>query len=547
LHVQRCQRRDCQLTNETTFVKKIAVVGAAALASLAVSLAPTAAHAAPACAVGPVTQCQGVTSDGAPYVMQVPANFNGTAFIFSHGYRYNVAIPSLGYPAVLNTPAPAPGDSKEKIVAVATSLLSQGYAVFGSGFARQGWNADSGVATDVELISTFKTQFPKTTHVVAWGESLGGFITQVLAEKHPELVSAVAPICLASNIEAELTAAGDFLWGLKTFFDPSIKGGNYANATEPMQDLGRVVALLTALKSSIATGEWPATTPAAVKTMFAAVPPRSALLLVGLMAGIPTQSAHFDGSTGPGSPNSSAYTSFALAGSPALAIFENGASAALLAVLATSDVEQQSGGAIFDNSATDYSARVESERATFSAGLSGATATAGMLAYLKAAPRSTANAAAVAKMRALATVAGKINVPTITMVGIADPVTPAGGSQWLANKYAEQYAAAKAAALKAKTQRPANALTSIWGMTPAHYTKFDATGAPDTTGAPANGTNHCNFTVKQYLGIAKLLAQAGQTGKLPNPQTVATTARRMGGSIVDAKFEPVLPKFYSSN
>jgi hypothetical protein len=262
------------------------------------------------------------------------------------------------------------------------------------------------------------------------------------------------------------------------------------------------------------------------------------------MAGIPTQSAHFDGSTGPGSPNSSAYTSFALAGSPALAVLENGANAAVLGVLATADVELQSGGAIFDNTMTDYAARVESEKATFSAGLSGATATAGMLAYLKAAPRATANAAAVAKMRGLANITGKINVPTITMVGVADPVTPAGGSQWLANKYAEQYAAAKAEALKAKKPRPANALASIWSVTPNHYTKFDATGAPDTTGPAANGTTHCNFTVAQYLGVAKLLAQAGKDGKLPNPQTIATTARKMGGSIVDAKFEPPLPKFY---
>ena len=357
---------------KTSIAKKFAVVGAVALASVAINFAPTAANAAPACAGTIIQQCQGVTSDGAPYVMQVPANFNGTAFIYSHGYRYNVALPSLGYPAVLNTPHPGPVIGSD--TSVIKYLLSKGYAVFGSGFARQGWNADSGVATDVELINTFKTQFPKTTHVVAWGESLGGFMTQVLAEKHPELISAAAPMCLAtSTVEAELTMAGDFLWGLKTFFDPTIKGGNYANATEPMLDLQKVVALLTALKASIATGEWPATTPAPVKAALGAIPPRSALLLVGLMAGIPTQSAHFDGSTGPGSPNSAAYTNFAVAGSPALAVLENGASAAVLAVLATADVEQQAGGAIFDNSKTDYAARVESEKAQFTSGLSGAT------------------------------------------------------------------------------------------------------------------------------------------------------------------------------
>ena len=532
---------------KTSIAKKFAVVGAFALASVAINFAPTAASAAPACAGTIIQQCQGVTSDGAAYVMQVPANFNGTAFLFSHGYRYNVALPSLNYPAVLNTPVPAPGDSVAKITAVATYLLSKGYAVFGSGFARQGWNADSGVATDVELIKTFKTQFPKTAHIAAWGESLGGFMTQVLAEKHPELISAAAPLCMAtSTVEAELTMAGDFLWGLKTFFDPTIKGGNYANAMEPMLDLQKVVALLTALQTSISTGEWPATTPATVKAALGAIPPRSALLLVGLMAGLPTQSAHFDGSTGPGSPNSSAYTNFALAGSPALAILENGANAAVLAVLATADVEQQSGGAIFDNSKTDYAARVESEKAQFTSGLSGATATAGMLAYLAAAPRATAPAASVAKMRALASYEGKINVPTITMTGVSDPITPAGAAQYVAQKYADQYAAAKAAALKAKSKRPAKALVSIWGMTPNHYTTFAATGAPITTVPAANGTTHCNFTVKQYTGVADLLAEAAISGSLPRPATIATTVRKMGGSIVDAKFEPVLPKFYGN-
>ena len=529
---------------KTSLAKKIAVVGAIALSSFAINLAPTAAQAAPACAVGPVTSCQGATSDGAPYVMQVPGNFNGTAFLYSHGYRYNVALPSLGYPAVLSTPQPGPVVGSD--TSVIKYLLSHGYAVFGSGFARQGWNADSGVATDVELISTFKTQFPKTTNVVAWGESLGGFMTQVLAEKHPELISAAAPLCMASPIEAELTMAGDFLWGLKTFFDPSIQGGNYKTATESLVDLGRVVKLLTALQSSIATGVWPATTPAPVKAMLGAIPPRSALLLLGLMSGLPTQSDHFDGTTGPGSPNSSAYTSFALAGSPALAVLENGASAAVLAVLATADVELQAGGTIFDNSKTDYSARVESEKGIYNAALSGATATAGMLAYLAAAPRATADPASLAKMRALATITGKINVPTITMVGIADPITPAGGSQWLANQYADQYAAAKAAALKAKAKRPASALTSIWGMTPAHYTKFTAAGAPDTSGPLANGTNHCKFTVKQYIGVADMLA-ASVNGSLPKPQTIKTTVRKMGGSIVDAKFQPALPKFFQED
>jgi len=489
--------------------------------------------------------------------MIVPANFNGTVYLYSHGYRYNVdlpaAIPLIGGYKVTNTPQPGPN------TAVIQYLLGKGYAVMGSGFARQGWNGDSGVATDVELINTFKTQFTKTTHVIAWGESLGGFITQGLAEKLGTQLSAAAPLCVASStVEAELKMAGDFLWGLKTFFDPSIKAGNYsagaAGYAEAMADLGKVFTVMGKLQKGIGTElvtgkpSWPDTTPASVAAAgLGAVPSRSALLLIGLMAGLPTQSAHFDSSTGPGSANSSSYTGFALLGSPALGVLENGTNAAALAILATLDVEQQSGGAIFDNSKTDYAAQMSSEASTYSAALSGSTATGGMLAYLAAAPRATANPAAVTKMRSLLQWTGKISVPTVTMVGVADPITPAGNSTYLANQYAAQYASQIKANLKAHQPRGASNLISIYGLTPTHYTTFDATGNPDTSTPAANGTNHCNFTTKQYTTVADLLAYASTNGKNLSGGPLLTAVRKMGGSTVDAKFQAALPKYYSQD
>ena len=537
--------------------KKVAVLAASALAALAFASAPTAAHAAPACdGKVPVTSCIGATSDGAPYSMMVPANFNGTVYLYSHGYRSNVdipaAIPLIGGYKITNTPQPGPNAS------VIGYLLGKGYAVMGSGFARQGWNADSGVATDVELINTFKTQFTKTDHVIAWGESLGGFITQGLAEKLGTQLSAAAPLCMASStVEAELKMAGDFLWGLKTFFDPSIKAGNYsagaAGYGEAMADLGKVFTVMGKLQAGIGkelvTGapSWPDTTPAAVKTMLGSVPSRSALLLIGLMAGLPAQSAHFDGTTGPGSPNSSSYTGFALLGSPALAILENGTNAAALAILATLDVEQQSGGAIFDNTKTDYSAQVESEASTYSAALSGATATGGMLAYLAAAPRATATPAAVTKMRSLLQWTGKISVPEVTMVGVSDPITPAGDSTYLANQYAAQYAAQIKANLKNHLPRGSSNLISIYGLTPTHYTTFDATGSPVTSTPAANGTNHCNFSTTQYKTVADLLAYASANGKHLSGGKLLTAVRKMGGSTVDLKFQAALPKYYSQD
>jgi pimeloyl-ACP methyl ester carboxylesterase len=540
-------------------VRILSLLSVTALVATVLVTAPTVANAAPACdGKSPIQSCVGVTSDGAPYAMQVPANFNGTVALYSHGYRYNVDIPSaiplIGGYKVTNTPEPVPGGN----AAVAQYFFSQGVAIVGSGFARQGWNPDSAIKTNVELISVFKKQFPKTTKVVAWGASLGGVITQGLAEKHPDLVSAVAPLCMADNIAPQLTMAGDFLWGVKVLFDPTIKGGNYsagaAGVAESYADLGKVFTVMGKLQAALATGAWPDTSSATGKALAAAgVPSRSALLLLGLMAGLPTQSAHFDSISGPEGPLK---LTFPFALSPALAILENGTNAAALAVLATQDVENQAGGAIFDNTTTDYAARIDGERVIFNAALSGNTVIDALLGALSAAnpgaPRAKADPAAVAKMKTLHVNTGKINLPTILMVGVADPITPAGASQRLVDLYAEQYAAEKAAAVKAyRTTRdyknPPKNLLMLWNTTPESYTKFNAAGSPITTTPAAPGTNHCNFTTSQWLLVARSLVQASNTGKLPSGGALYTAIRKAGNLSIDKDISVPLLKFYTDN
>ena len=540
-------------------VRILSLLSVTALVTTVLVSVPVAANAAPACdGKSPIQSCVGATSDGAPYAMQVPANFNGTVALYSHGYRYNVDIPSaiplIGGYKVTNTPEPVPGGNAD----VAKYLFSQGVAIVGSGFARQGWNPDSAIKTNVELIDTFKKQFPKTTKVIAWGSSLGGVITQGLAEKYPNLVSAVAPMCMADNVEPELTMAGDFLWGIKVLFDPTIKAGNYsagaAGVAESYADLGKVFTVMGKLQAGISTGAWPDTSSATGKSLEAAgVPVRSALLLLGLMSGLPTQSAHFDSISG---PDGALKLTFPLAVSPALAVLENGTNAAALAILATQDVENQTGGAIFDNTKTNYAARVDSERVIFNAALSGNTVIDAMLGALSTAnpgaPRAVANPAAVAKMRALHMNTGKINVPTVLMVGLADPITPAGASQRLVDLYTEQYAAEKAAAIKAyQTTRdyktPTKKLLMLWNTTPANYTKFASTGAPITSTPAAQGTNHCNFTSAQLVLVAKSLVQASSTGKLPSGGALNTAVRKAGNLSTDKGIFAPLLKYYGDN
>ena len=535
------------------FKRSLTLVAGAALAASLLVAAPTVASANPVCdGKFPVQTCGGATSDGAPYAMMVPANFNGTVYLYSHGYRPNIAIPAgipvYGGYTVTNTPQPGPNAT------VIGALLAKGYGVVGSGFARQGWNADSAIKTNVELVGAFKKQFTKTTKVVAWGESLGGFITQSLAEKHPDLFSAAAPLCMASDVTPLSTMAGDALWGIKTFFDPTIKGGSYsagaAGYAEAMGDLVKVFTVIGTLQAAFAanpsTPAWPATSkvPDAIK----GIPSRSALVMVALMSGVPMQSAHFDSTSAPpGLPASNAL-SFQLAINPAFAALENVANAAALAVLATYDLELQAGGAIFDNTTTDYAARIADEQFAWASALSGNSGTAGLLSVLAASPRAKAAPAAVAKLKTLVTHSGQVEIPTILFTGIADPVTTAGNQQSVADKYAAYYAEKWEAVKKAKGyKRPANNQLVLWNFPREKYTKYTAAGAPDTSVPAATGTNHCNFTTSQYMAIADLLAYASANGKHLSGGPLLTKIRKAGNMTYDRGYSAPQLKYYGDN
>ena len=530
------------------FKRSLTLIAVTSLLSITVVSIPTAAQAAPACTTANyVTTCLGATTDTAPYMLITPANFNGTVYLWSHGYRPNVdvpaGIPGYGGYKVTNTPEPAPGGNPQVIGA----LLAKGYAVMGSGFARQGWNANSAVKTNVELIGIYKKQYPKTTKVISWGNSLGGFQSQYLAEKHPELINSAGALCLSSDVMAISDTAADALWLIKTFFDPTIKAGNYsagaAGYAEAMGDLVKVFTVIGAMQAGIAANPtapaWPATSkvPDALK----AVPSRSALVLIALLAGLPMQSAHFDGTSAPAGIPASSALSFQLAINPSLAALENIANAAALAAFQIYDLELQTGGVWYDNTATDWAARVADERFIWASALSGESATNALLGYLAAVPKAQGNPVARAKVAALGTHTGISKVPTILYTGVADPILGASQQQSIIDKNdayrAQLWPANKDAVVRKRT---ANNQLALWGIPAAKYTKFTAAGSPDTTGAATPGTNHCNFTVSQYLAIADLLAYAADNGKHLSGGPLLTKIRKAGNMTYDPNY--VAPK-----
>jgi pimeloyl-ACP methyl ester carboxylesterase len=485
--------------------------------------------------------------------MIAAANFNGTVFIWSHGIRPAINIPAtlapVGPYTITNAAEPGPRTSSGDL-SVVNALVAAGYGVAGSGFSRQSLNVKEALAANVELIAAFKKKFPTTKKVVAWGDSLGSMHSQKLAETNPDLVDGVVLSCPAANpSDAMINYFGDALYGFKAFFDPSIKVGGYSTdpvtrQTEQLANIGKVLTVLGKLSGGLSSGAWPDTASPAGKALQAAgIPSRSALLLVGSMAGIPTRSKHVDGTSGP----AGAAETYPLAVAPAVAILENMGTVGVAGSLLIADGELLTGGKVFDNSKTDYAARVASDRDIYSFAFSGNSAVDAMLGALAATPRETADAAAVAKIPGLIGLKGTIAKPTVIMAAESDEYTPASIAQWYVDGYGTQFAAAKDAAIAAAKssrnyQAPVNKLVMLWAKTAPKYSKFTAAGSPDLGATIGAGTGHCNYTSAQYIAAAKMVAGAVNTGKFPNQGPITTAAKKVGLSY-DKKFR--VPTFKS--
>ena len=527
----------------------VALTTAALVAALAVVIPTTARAAGPDCSgtalpkypVYDVQLCKGTDQFGAKYEIAMPKKFNGTLIVWAHGIRKNSNLPPIpvvapkGYLVDYSAEiAPSP--------AIAASLLKQGFALAGSGVQTQGWNQEEQVLATTIVIDQAITKFPQIDRVAAWGASLGALSTQLLAESNPGLVDAVAPLCLSDSAEANaITYASDALWLTKTLFDPSIKGNGYTAGsqgyTEMITDLGKVLTVFGTLSASIQRNPlaptWPetSTAPATLK----GIPVRSAVLLMGLLAGVPTQSRSFDSSSGPKGPLE---TSFGLVISPALAVLENAAEAAILAVVATYDLELRAGGVVYDNTKTNWATRLGDDSDVYAAGLTGKSAIAGMLSYLSplnpAAPRVKADPSAAARVASWAKIQGNVTVPTITLAGTADHI--AQGTQY----FIDQYKAAVAGG-NAKS----GLLVNIWNKPPDEYTKFTDAGTPIPVDASAatNGTQHCNFTGSQWLTIAKLLTDSAKSGKAPTSRAVRAAIAKDKNLFTDPNYRGQVHKY----
>ena len=141
----------------------------------------------------------------APYEIDVPGKWNGTLFLYSHGYVR---------PGAQNSAASAPGPAKQW-------LLDHGYAAAGSAYSTTGWAVEDALKDQMALLDYFTRTVGKPKRVIAWGHSLGGMITAGLVQLYPDRFAAAMPMCgvLAGGVatwNTELDAA----YAFKTLLAP---------------------------------------------------------------------------------------------------------------------------------------------------------------------------------------------------------------------------------------------------------------------------------------------------------------------------------------
>lgn len=516
--------------------KSIATVGAAAIVAAGVLVSITAANAAaPTCTTDKagLETCTGKLENGAGYVFKVPSNFKGTMFFWEHGFRPT-------YPGVSAVPTGVEeitpfSQATGKDISKEMMLAGYGVAAYdGTVKGARGWNNTFRVEMLKEVIDTAMAKYgTKIQKKVVYGSSQAGAILTPFIEKYPTYADSVG--ILAGNTPSladSIQSACDIFYILSVFADPTIKGctalgvKGVAGHGASVGELLKVVALLRGWQVNY--GAPGLEYPAALKG--SGIPQRSALLLTGLLAGVPTKSAHMDGiSTSALVPEGSINAT--------VAILENMADAVATGMLAGQSMSEITGPGFYDNTKTNWAALLdEGDAGRYNLGLSGDDGINNMLAVLSMAPRVTGDPAAIAKLKALDKSSFTSTKPTILLSNEADRLVFPGNSSRYVDRKREVYEKRLAAWETTMTGRkPIWNTLALYAMTPETYTKFTATGAPDLTAAPAvSGVGHQSFTTKQMKTWVDMLAIAAKTGKVPTNayvEYIATKVPYLNGDI----------------
>ncbi len=407
---------------------------------LVVGVAGAAVSTPPAVAANGAMHETGRTANG-QWVLDVPRDFNGTLLLWSHGYTF--------------TPVAA---SNAPTVATRDALLAEGSASWvrrtrtGCRVGRAGGRCAGREAVG---IAQRRIGTRRVTTVLAWGNSLGGLVTQTLAEKRPGLIDGAAPLCgVLAGTNRNLDLALDVAVGVKRFFYRKLKLRNYRSRAQAQANFDAASAAIMAKLAG------PATQTGAT----------------GRVLGL---AAMTDASAKTKTYNGTSTTSSVAAATESLLTALN------YGTLGRYDIEQRVGANPSTNRGTDYRKRVTKAATArftafgFGAGLLSAYAQT-LETYGK---RVGANAKARKAASRLGNPSGDLSDPTVTMHTVHDPLVIVQNERVFAKRVA--------------SRGDGERLLQLYIRPPSY------------TSAAPYGAGHCNFTTEQWLVVVVVPSTAG--------------------------------------
>jgi len=173
----------------------------------------------------------------ARYTIDVPQHWNGTLFLYSHGY----VAPGSTNPSSAS-PDPVTGQW----------LLAGGYALAASSYSSTGWAIEEALRDQVALLDYFERHVGKPKRVIAIGVSLGGIITAGLLQAYPDRFAGAMPLCgvVAGGLAAWNTGL-DSAYAFKTLLAPG-STLQVVNITDPTANMKLAADLMAKAGQTVA-------------------------------------------------------------------------------------------------------------------------------------------------------------------------------------------------------------------------------------------------------------------------------------------------------
>lgn len=145
---------------------------------------------------------------GATYGIAMPAAWNGTLILYSHGYIV---------PGTTSMKPPLKMDPY-----VTGWFYAHGYALAASSYsAPTGWAVEQALHDQMALLDLFTQRYGQPKRTTAWGGSMGGLISVALAEHYPNRFAGALSVCgnLAGSV-ATYNTIFDAAFTFKTLLAP---------------------------------------------------------------------------------------------------------------------------------------------------------------------------------------------------------------------------------------------------------------------------------------------------------------------------------------